>query len=87
MGIILADFLLIESYNNQFLTKNTDVDYKKLQLYSYPIINEKYKLTDSQAIHSYNYYLNFPDKMKNIITIAQDSLNNLVEKATNEANN
>lgn len=85
MGIILGDFLLIENYNSQYVANHDSVNYDLLQLFSYPILNEKYQLTDSQAYHSYQYYLNFPDKMKNIISIAQDSLNQLVEKTTNEA--
>lgn len=85
MGVILGDFLLLENYNSQYINEHDAFDYNQLQLYSYPVINEKYQLADSQAYQSFQYYMNFPEKMKNIISIAQDSLNQLVEKTTNEA--
>lgn len=84
MARVLVDFLLIENYNNQFTLEHKDVNYDKLQLYGYPVINEKYGLTDSQAFYSYKYYLHFPERMKNIFAIAQDSLILLSDKPKNE---
>lgn len=85
MGLVLADFLLLENHIIQYSATRQEVRYDKLQFYSYPIINEKYNLTDSQAYHSYQYYLENPQKFKRVIGFALDSLNKIVENTTPES--
>lgn len=84
MGLVLADFLLLENHIVQYSGLHQEARYDELQFYSYPIINEKYNLTDSQAYHSYQYYLENPKRFKKVIEFALDSLNKIVENTTPE---
>lgn len=76
MGRIIADVLLIQNY---LAGKNTP-NYLELELSSYPLINEKYVLTDSQAYHSYQYYLRDPEKFNRILEVAKDTLEQINKK-------
>lgn len=78
MGRIIADALLIQNY----LSGTGSPDYLKLELSSYPIINKKYELTDSQAYHSYQYYLRDPEKFNRILEVAKDTLEQINKKIT-----
>lgn len=80
MGIILADVLLVQNY----LSGTYSPNYASLELSSYPLINEKYELSDSQAYHSYQYYLKSPEKFNRILVVAKDTLEQISKKITPE---
>jgi len=76
MGRILADVLLIQNY----LSGTGSPNYLKLELSTYPLISKKYALTDSQAYHSYQYYLKDPEKFKRVLDVAKDTLDQINKK-------
>lgn len=79
MGRILADVLLLENQVMQTNITSQNIDYQKLQLQNYPLIDEKYHLADSQAYKSYQYYVNNLHEFKEVLEIAQDTLNKIAE--------
>lgn len=80
MGRIIADALLIENK----LSSSGMKQYNQLLLTSYPILDEKYHLKDSQAYKSYHYYVQQPEKLDRIIKIALDTLNMLGKQVPEE---
>ncbi|MCO5233208.1 MAG: hypothetical protein M9888_05680 [Chitinophagales bacterium] len=80
MGRIIADALLIENK----LSVSGVTQYNLLLLNSYPLLDQKYHLKDSQSYYSYQYYVQQPEKFKQILQIAIDTLNTLKEKLPKE---
>ncbi|HUH72795.1 MAG TPA: DUF4296 domain-containing protein [Chitinophagales bacterium] len=80
MGHIIADLLLVQNYLSGTFSPN----FSTLELSSDPYINEKYQLTDSQAYHSYQYYLKDSEKFNRILEVAKDTLDQINKKFTPE---
>ena len=78
MGRVLADVLLIQNY----LAVSASPNYLNLEISSYPLINEKYQLTDSQAYYSYQYYLTDPETFNRILLVTKDTLEQINKKFT-----
>lgn len=80
MALILADILLLENHYINIMSDSDQTNYDELQFYSPSLINEKYRLKDSQAYYSYQYYISQPKLFQEILDLALDSLNQLAEQ-------
>lgn len=81
MAQILADLIILDQHYVSLINLNDQLDYNRMQFFSSEIINDKYQLQDSQAYHSYQYYLQHPYLFKDVLEIAIDSLEKLTSSS------
>jgi|GEM_PF-3983823 len=79
MGYILADILLLENHTMQHSNAYIGLTSNVMTDFSYPIIDKKYNLADSQFYFSYKYYLAQPQQMLKVLDYAKDTLNKVAE--------
>jgi hypothetical protein len=81
---ILADVLLLEAHVTRNATELEGRAADVMLQHNYPMIDQKYGLSDSQLLRSYEYYLADPVALIRIMDLVQDTLNRLQIKLTAE---